>query len=118
MKARLCTDFDKRFHPFMAEKLKGDSATELETLSLMTSETRRARVDDYNDAFLASVKNIETAQQTMANDILRNANLDELEKLDKMLKKRQSPIPDLMKLKVEKRINTLMTKLFPDEEED
>jgi hypothetical protein len=117
MKAKICEDFDKRFQPFMSEILKGDCTTEFESMSIMTSEAQRGKVHDYNEEFLSSVKNIEESQQIMANDISRNANLDELEKLEKMLKKRQSPIADSMKCKIEKRIDTLMKKLFPDEED-
>ena len=125
MKASLCDDFDKRFQPFMSEVLKGDSTTEFETMSVMTNETRRPKVDDFNEDFLATMKDIRASQasmsqsqSTLSTQQTRNAELEEIEKLQSMLRSRQSPILAALKSRVEQRINTLIGKLFPLEENE
>ena len=125
MKASLCDDFDKRFQPFMSEVLKGDSTTEFETMSVMTNETRRPKVDDFNEDFLATMKDIRASQasmsqtqSTLSTQQTRNAELEEIEKLQSMLRSRQSPISSALKSRVEQRMNTLIGKLFPLEENE
>jgi hypothetical protein len=58
LKANLCDDFDKRFQPFMSGFLKGDSATELESMIILTNDSRRMKVDVLNDDdFMVTIKN-------------------------------------------------------------
>jgi hypothetical protein len=125
LKASFCDDFDKRFQPFMSEVFKGDSATEFESMSFLTNDSRRMKVDDFNnDNFMVTMKKIEVSQHSMsqsqsmlATQQKRNAELEELETLQSMHRSRQSPISAVMKNRIEQRMNTLMGKLFPGEEE-
>jgi hypothetical protein len=67
LKANLCDDFDKRFQPFMSGSLKDDSATELESMSILTTDSRRTKVDVLNDdEFMVTMKKIVVSQHTMS----------------------------------------------------
>jgi hypothetical protein len=105
---------------FMSEVFKGDSATEFETMSILTNDSRRLKVDDFNDDFLVTMKKIEALQHSMsqsqsmlATQQTRNAELEELEILQPTIRSRQSPISAALKSGVEQSMNTLIANLFP-----
>lgn len=133
MRADCCTDFDKRFLPFMSAELKGDSTMTFDSMSAITNATTprgkksKGGADESLDDLAKSMITMEEAQTKLArkqarlakvdrhlsHQHKRNAKLQEIKELQSMLKIRSSPILAIVRSKMEERVNLLYEQLFP-----